>query len=98
MTKEDIFDLIIKAFGVYFLVLVIISLPKIISVIIIITYYLITFPYTNEIFEEMSKSLKIAGTTNSLTIILKLLIYLIASIIFLRSRSLASKLVGKKKI
>ena len=98
MTKEEIFDLIIKAFGVYFLVLVIISLPKIISGMTIITYYLISFPYTNEMFEEISKSLKIAGATLSLTIILKILIYLIASIIFLRSRSLASKLVGKKKI
>ena len=101
MTKEEIFDLMIKGFGIYFLVLAIIALPGVIKGILVFASYLPALPWdfsgTDEGMEEILRTIKVTSFTQTLGYIIKLVIYIVASINFLRTGSWVKRLMRKNK-
>ena len=98
MKKDETFDLIIKGFGVYFIVLAIIAIPSVVSGLIMMgSYFHNTWGIPQD--DTVGRAIKTVQTTalaQSAGSIIKFIIYVIASINFLRSGSWVKKLMGKK--
>lgn len=100
MDKEDLFDLIIKGFGIYLLVLAIIAIPKAIEGIFMLVFLAVCNPFSGseEKAAELASTVQSAWVSGSIGAAVKFVIYIIASASFLRSGALVKKLMGKKKI
>jgi hypothetical protein len=95
MKKDEIFDLVVKGFGVYLLVLAIISIPRGIEGLFLLWLY--TGCSTSEpAISSFIASLHSSSISQSVVAIIKFIIYIIASVNFLRSGSLVKKLMGVK--
>ena len=97
MKKAEVFELIVKAFGVYLLVLAIIALPTMLQGIIMLAFYLTQGPWggTGDAMGEMMTTLKTTYMSSSLAAVIRFVIYIVASISFLRSGSWVRKLIGR---
>jgi tellurite resistance protein TehA-like permease len=90
MTKDDFFDLIVKAFGVFFLVLAIMQIPSVITgAFVLLSVFGMNFPDDTD---KTQVTLFIASFGG----IFKFFIYILASVNFLRSGSLVKKIMGKR--
>ena len=99
MKENNTFDMIIKAFGIYFLVLAIMSIPGLLSGVIMLFYYSIN-ELGNVAEGETSKLIKVTYSTHlssAINNVVRFIIYIIASINFLRSGSWVKKLMKAKK-
>ena len=98
MKKDETFDLIIKGFGVYFLVLAIIAIPSVVNGLIMMGLYLhnIWGIPQDDTVGNLLKTVQTTALAQSAGSIIKFTIYIIASINFLRSGSWVKKLMGKK--
>ena len=91
MTKDDFFDLIVKGFGVYFLVLAIMQIPSVIKgAFVLLSVFGMEFP-------DDTNNVQVALFITSFGGIFKFIIYILASVNFLRSGSLVKKIMGKRK-
>ncbi|MBN2211734.1 MAG: hypothetical protein JW709_10105 [Sedimentisphaerales bacterium] len=96
MKKAELFDLIVKGFGVGFLMLAIIAIPKMLEGIIMTCFHLINGVWDHG-GDELAKYMRTLWTTQlsaSLGAIFRFIIYLIAAVNFLRSGSWVKKLMG----
>jgi len=95
MKKDEIFDLIIKAFGVYLLVLAIIALPAMINGAFMLSVSLSSGPIgdTGSLEGGLRQTLQTNYMSASVGAIARFVIYLIVSINFLRSGSWVKKLM-----
>lgn len=100
MKKDEVFELVVKAFGVYLLVLAIIALPKMIEGVIMLGFYLTQGPWggTSDATEGIMTTLKATYMSSSLGAVIRFAIYIIASINFLRSGSWVKRLMKKNNI
>ena len=90
MKKDEIFDLIVKGFGVYLLVLAIMAIPEFVKGIASLAYCLCSLPSENaDAVDKISTALKGTYISSGLGALVKFAIYLAVSINFLRSGSLA---------
>ena len=92
------FDVVIKAFGVAFLFLAIMAIPKVFEGIVILIsmfYYPPKGDPTTDI-KYLYTMTRPAAISQSIGAIIKFIIYIIASINFLRSGSLVKKLIGQQ--
>ena len=95
MTKNDFFDLIVKGFGVYLLVLAIMQISSLITgIILFINYLSINFP--NDAVTSMN-TLRVTMLSASLGGTIKFIVYIFAAVNFLRSGSWVKKIMGKRK-
>jgi len=100
MKKDEIFELVVKAFGVYLLVLAIIALPKMLEGLLMLGFYLTQGSWggSSDAMGEMMRTLKTTYMSSSLGAVIRFVIYLVASINFLRSGSWVKRLMGSKSI
>lgn len=103
MKKEDYFDLIIKGFGVYLLVLAIIQIPSVLNGLLLFVSYIalgggFDFSGDADAMSKIENTIRATTISKSLAGIFTFAIYIIASINFLRSGSWVKKLMGKTKI
>ena len=100
MDKEDLFDLIIKGFGVYLLVLAIIAIPKTVVGIFMFVFFTVYNPSSGPSGEisNLAEIFWSSSISDGIGAIIRFVIYIIASISFLRSGALVRKLMGKKNI
>jgi len=102
MNKEDTLDLIIKAFGVYLLVLAILAIPSVLQGLSAITFYLYQRPWedsgadANEM-REMMNTLQTNMLFSGLGSLFKFAICLLAARNFLRSGSWVKWVMRNKK-
>ena len=93
MKKDEIFDLVVKGFGVYLLVLAIISVPRVVEGLLLVWLY--TGCSTSEpVGSSFIATLHSSSISQSVVAIIKFITYIIASVNFLRSGSLVKKLMG----
>ena len=99
MKENDTFDLIIKAFGIYFLVLAIMSIPGVLSGLLMLFYYTINglWDVTEGDINKVLKMTKSSHLSLAINNVLRFIIYIIASINFLRSGSWVKKLMKAKE-
>lgn len=96
MNKDEFFDVIIKGFGVAFLFLAIMIIPKVfesISSLIAMVLYSPEGAPTGD-FKYIFFATKPAVIAQGVGAVIKFIIYIIASINFLRSGSWVKKLMG----
>jgi hypothetical protein len=100
MDKKDSFDLIIKGFGIYLLVLAIIAFPQAISDILMLIFMAAYNPFSGspEKTTELVSTIKSGCISGGIGAIVRIVIYIIASVSFLRSGALVRKLMGQKNI
>ena len=94
MNKKEMLDLIIKGFGVYLLVLAIIAIPKMLGA-------LFTLPFVFGLDpgeDSLVMTLRTGLISGSMEALVKFIIYIIASVNFLRSGSWVKKLMGCEKV
>lgn len=98
MKKDEVFELVIKAFGVYLLVLAILALPKMLEGLLMLGVYMTQGSWggSSDAMGEMMQTLKTTYMSSSLGAVIRFVIYIIASINFLRSGSWVKKLMGRK--
>ncbi len=90
MNKKEVLDLIVKGFGVYLLVLAIIAIPKLVGALFMLPF-MINSSLGNE---SLVTTMRSAVISDSVETIVKFIIYIIASVNFLRSGSCVKKLMG----
>ena len=96
MKKDEIFDLVIKAFGVYFLVLAIIAIPKMLSGLFISGLWLIKgISITGSHGEQVGRTVKATYLLSNLGGVFMFAVYITVAVNFLRSGSWVKFLMGK---
>jgi hypothetical protein len=93
MTKDDAFDLIVKAFGVGFLAAAIASIPAAVEA--LATVYALGLHDSDGRMSESMSPLRSMQVVASLGAMAKFLVYMLASFHFLRSGSLVRWLAGR---
>ena len=97
MDKDELFDVIIKAFGVAFLVLAIIAIPKVFEGLITLAAMLLYTPESEASgnAKHLILATRPAIISAGVGAIIRFIIYIIASINFLRGGSWVKKLMGQ---
>ena len=96
MKKDEIFDLVVKAFGVYLLVLAIIALPKMLAGLYIVAICLVKgISITGSNGQQVGAAVKATYLLSNLGGAFLFSLYIIASVNFLRSGSWVKMLMGK---
>ena len=100
MRKEDLFELLVKGFGMCLLVLAVIALPKMLEGAVMLWFYASVggLGGGTEAAREMMDTLRATYMSSSIGAIIRFVIYVLVSINFLRSGSLVRKLMGRKAI
>ncbi|MHC4639322.1 MAG: hypothetical protein ACYTBP_11670 [Planctomycetota bacterium] len=94
MNKKEVLDLIVKGFGVYLLVLAIIAIPKMFG-----AFFLLPFMVGQDLGNEsLATTVRYGVISDSVVAIAKFIIYIIASINFLRKGTWVKKLMGCEKV
>ena len=98
MTKDELFDVVVKAFGVLFLTLAIMAIPELFKGIGMLIFMLTYGPIgaTPDEADRWIMAARPGIISESIGAIMKSVIYIIISMNFLRSGSLVRKLMGKK--
>ena len=98
MSKADLFELVVKGFGVCLFVLAIIALPKMLEGGVTLWFYatLGVFEGTSDATRDMMDTLRATNMSSGIGAIIRFVVYIFASINFLRSGSLVKKLMGRK--
>ncbi len=94
MNKKEVLDLIVKGFGVYLLVLAIIAIPKVFEAFLMLPFMIGHGPGN----EPLHVTLRYGLISQSVETLIKIIIYIIASVNFLRSGSCVRKLMGCEKV
>jgi hypothetical protein len=95
MKKDDYFELIIKAFGIYLLILAILAIPNVLSSMVMVIFWPRDIMHESEVNGLMGK-LGQTMVLRSFEQIFRFTILFVISLNFLRSGSLVKKLVGAK--
>jgi hypothetical protein len=99
MNKDELFDVIIKGFGVAFLFLAIMAIPKALEGLLILAY----IPHHLPKSEAPDNITNLLAATwpgmiaSCIGAVIKFIIFIIASINFLRSGSWVKKLMGQQR-
>lgn len=96
MSKDDAFDLIVKAFGVGLLVAAIVAIPQMVEGVILLRTLDRLLPMGDG--QELSSYWSLAESTHlasSLGAVVKCVVYALASFNFLRSGSWVRRLMGR---
>lgn len=94
MTKSDVFELIVRAFGVYLLVLAILAIPSMLQGLVILVFYAGQEPHASGELGDVMRNLWTTSVFSSLGGFFRFVILILASINFLRSGSWVRKLTG----
>jgi predicted membrane protein len=96
MNKKDWIEIIIKGFGIYFIVLAIIAIPGLISGFLAVPLYLYhAIPESGSEVPSYMKQLHLTLLTSSATSILRFIVYVFAAKYFLTGPKLIYRLIDK---